>query len=119
MAGVERRTPTRRPAGAVLARGEQREPRVSPGQRKPQGQAAEGFRSARPATPHWPSCGFVLSTHRARGQALLRQPWDRGTGKGAAAAAPKPWRSGHLQLLHRQWLALQLELTALHQLLLG
>ena len=116
---MERRTPTRRPAGAVLARGEPREPCVSPGQRKPQGHAAAGFRSTRPATPHWPCCRSVLSTHRARAVELLCQPWDQGTGKGAAAAAPNPWRSGHLQLLHRQWLALELELTALHQLLLG
>lgn len=50
MAGLERRTPTRRPAGAVLARGEPSEPSVSPGQREPQGHAAEGFRTARPAS---------------------------------------------------------------------
>lgn len=113
MAGVERRTPTRRPAGAVLARGEQREPRVSPGQREPQGQAAEGFRSAQPATSHGHGCNAVLNPHRAPAVELLHQPWDRETSKGAAAAAPNPWRSGHLQLLQSQWLALELELTAL------
>ena len=113
MAGVERRTPTRRPAGAVLARGEPSEPRVSPGQRKPEGHAAEGFCFARPATSHGHGCNSVLNAHRARAVELLRQPWDLDTGKGAAVAAPTPWRSGHLQLLLRQCLALELELTAL------
>jgi hypothetical protein len=75
MAGVERRTPTRRPAGAVLARGEPSEPRVSPGQRKPEGQAAEGFRSARPATPHGHGCNSVLNAHRARGQSCSLPAW--------------------------------------------
>ena len=53
---MERRTPTRRPAGAVLARGEPSEPRDSPGQHEPQGHAAEGFRSAPPARPQWQRC---------------------------------------------------------------
>jgi len=88
MAGMERRTPTRRPAGAVLARGEPSEPRDSPGQRKPEGHAAEGFRAARPATPHWPSGGFVLSTHRARGQECSTNPGIKAQARGPLLQPP-------------------------------
>jgi hypothetical protein len=67
-------TPRRR----ARARGEHREPCVSPCRREPKGHAAEGFCTARPASPQWPCCKPSAASSPRPVDRPARAPCDRG-----------------------------------------